>query len=89
MLASFLQHTTLVESNEDLKTALSKLGYAKMADSTSTRVFVYVGGAERKATLANIVDKMPGAWLDTSSAGVKSGGSLGVIRFKQGAFQNN
>lgn len=89
MLASFLQHTTLVESNEDLKDALSKLGYAKMADSTSTRVFVYVGAAERKATLTNIVDKMPGAWLDTSSAGVKSGGSLGVIRFKQGAFQNN
>ena len=89
MLASFLQHSLILENNEDLKNELQKLGYTKFADASSTRVFVYVPPSDRKSTLEKIASQMPGAEHDTSTAGLKAGGSMGIIKFNAGKFQSN
>ena len=74
---------------DDLKKELGKLGFVKFEDNTKFRVFVYVPKSDRVQELERIVKELSkfGAQRDTSSAGLKAGGSLGVVSFTKSSFE--
>lgn len=74
---------------DDLKKELGKLGFVKFEDNTKFRVFVYVPKSDRVQELERIVKELGkfGAQRDTSSAGLKAGGSLGVVSFTKSSFE--
>jgi len=78
------------KSNIDaLKKQVNKLGYSKIEDKTRTMFAVYVPKSDRAIEIDKVANslKNQGAERDTSTAALKKGGSLGVIKFTGGPYQ--
>ena len=76
---------------DQLKSELEKLGYVKFEMKTRNRIFVYVPKSDRTIEIENAAEKLAqyGGYRETSTSAVQTGGSLGLIRFKDNSSYHN
>lgn len=90
-MRSFNNYIISESTVQDLKDELRKIGFSKIEDKTKTVIAVYVPKSDRTVMIDKIVDNLKnkyGAQRDTSPEALKKGGSLGLIKFVGGPFQN-
>lgn len=72
----------------DLKNEIRKLGYNKIEDRTKTMIAVYVPKSDRNFVIDKLASDLKGAGRDTSTESLRKGGSLGLVKFNAGPFQD-